>query len=91
MKKSLIIILFFINLSCMRLYTGSYSQTDFTLNQPNTLGPVVEKWEDGLRTNGNNGELEWWYFDVKLEDGSLFVCYFWKMHPIKDIYFRYEL
>lgn len=87
MKKSIIIFLFFINLSCMRLYTGSYSQTNFTLTQPDILGPVVQKWEDGLRTNGKNGELEWWYFDVKFEDGSLFVCYFWKVHPLKDIYF----
>ena len=71
----------------MRIYTGSYNQENFTLNQPNELGPVVEKWEDGLRTSGEKGELEWWYFDTKLEDGSLFVCYFYKIHPIKDIYF----
>ena len=71
----------------MRIYTGSYSQKDFTLTQPNELGPVIAKWEDGLRTNGENGELEWWYFDTKLEDGSLFVCYFYKIHPLKDIYF----
>ena len=71
----------------MRIYTGSYSQKDFTLTQPNELGPVIAKWADGLRTNGENGELEWWYFDTKLEDGSLFVCYFYKIHPLKDIYF----
>ena len=71
----------------MRIYTGSYNQENFTLNQPDELGPVVEKWEDGLRTSGEKGELEWWYFDTKLEDGSLFVCYFYKIHPIKDIYF----
>ena len=73
--------------SCMRLYTGSYAQTDFTLDQPNELGTTVQKWEDGLRTTGENGELEWWYFDAKFDDGSLFVCYFYKIHPIKDIYF----
>ena len=71
----------------MRLYTGSYSQTNFTLDQPNELGPVVQKWEDGLRTSGKNGELEWWYFDAKFNDGSLFVCYFYKIHPINNIYF----
>ena len=71
----------------MRLYTGSYAQTDFTLNQPDELGTTVQKWEDGLRTSGENGELEWWYFDAKFNDGSLFVCYFYKIHPIKDIYF----
>ena len=71
----------------MRLYTGSYSQVDFTLSQPDELGPIVSKWEDGLRTTGKRGELEWWYFDTKFDDGALFVCYFWKVHPLKDIYF----
>ena len=71
----------------MRLYTGSYEQTNFTLDQPNELATTVQKWEDGLRTTGENGELEWWYFDAKFDDGSLFVCYFYKIHPIKDIYF----
>ena len=80
-------ILILVNSSCMRLYTGSYAQPDFTLDQPNELGPVVHKWEDGLRTSGKNGELEWWYFDAKFEDGSLFVCYFYKIHPLKNIYF----
>ena len=82
-----ILFLLFACSSCMRLYTGSYSQTDFTLDQPNELGPIVQKWEDGLRTSGENGELEWWYFDAKFNDGSLFVCYFYKIHPIKNIYF----
>ena len=87
MKKYILTLIFLINISCMRIYTGSYNQENFTLNQPDELGPVVEKWEDGLRTSGEKGELEWWYFDTKLEDGSLFVCYFYKIHPIKDIYF----
>ena len=87
MKKYMLTLIFLINISCMRIYTGSYNQENFTLNQPDELGPVVEKWEDGLRTSGEKGELEWWYFDTKLEDGSLFVCYFYKIHPIKDIYF----
>ncbi len=87
MKKYILAMIFLINISCMRIYTGSYNQENFTLNQPDELGPVVEKWEDGLRTSGENGELEWWYFDTKLDDGSLFVCYFYKIHPIKDIYF----
>ena len=36
----------------MRLYTGSYAQPDFTLDQPNELGPVVHKWEDGSQQVG---------------------------------------
>jgi len=68
----------------MRLYTGSYSQVDFTLSQPDELGPIVSKWEDGLRTTGKRGELEWWYFDTKFDDGALFVCYFWKVSKWED-------
>ena len=87
LKIIYILLLLLTGFSCMRLYTGSYAQTDFTLDQPDELGTTVQKWEDGLRTTGKNGELEWWYFDAKFNDGSLFVCYFYKIHPIKDIYF----
>ena len=87
-KKLLVtIILSFFISSCARLYNGSFSLPDFPLIQPNQLGPTVEKWEDGVRTNGNHNEFEWWYFDAKLEDGSLFVCYFYKVHFIKDRFF----
>ena len=65
--------------SCVRLYNGSFAQPDFKLIQPDELGPTVEKWEDGARTKGNHNEFEWWYLDAKLEDGSLFVCYFYKV------------
>lgn len=33
-------------------------------------------WEDGLRTNGEKGSYEWWYFDSKLSDGSSLVIAF---------------
>ena len=76
MKKYILTLIFLINISCMRIYTGSYNQENFTLNQPDELGPVVEKWEDGLRTSGEKGELEWWYFDTKLGmDHYLFVIF----------------
>ena len=68
MNKLILTITIFLNLSCMRLYTGSYSQVDFTLSQPDELGPVIDKWEDGLRTTGQRGELEWWYFYTKFDD-----------------------
>lgn len=35
-----------------------------------------EVWEDGLRTDGKKGSFEWWYFDVKLDDGSSLVITF---------------
>ena len=80
--------LFLIN-SCSRLYyTGSYSMPDFSpVEQPNELGTVVKGWEDGVRTSGEKGEFEWWYFDAKMNDGSFFVCYFWKIHFGIDRYF----
>ena len=73
--------------SCVRLYNGSFAQPDFKLTQPDELGPTVAKWEDGARTNGDHNEFEWWYLDAKLEDGSLFVCYFYKVHFIRDRFF----
>tara|TARA_B100001175_G_scaffold316851_1_gene331880 strand:- start:333 stop:1448 length:1116 start_codon:yes stop_codon:yes gene_type:complete len=73
--------------SCARIYNGSFSQKDFSLSQPNKLGPQVSKWEDGLRTTGDKNEFEWWYFDAKLDNGALFVCYFYKVHFLIDQYF----
>ena len=43
--------------------------------------------EDGLRTSGDKNEFEWWYLDAKLDDGSVLVTYFWKVHFIGDQYF----
>ena len=61
---------------------------DFSpVEQPNELGTVVKGWEDGVRTSGEKGEFEWWYFDAKMNDGSFFVCYFWKIHFGIDRYF----
>jgi hypothetical protein len=37
----------------------------------------VEKWEDGMRTTGESGTYEWWYFDGKLADGSTMVVGFY--------------
>ncbi len=74
--------------SCTRLYIGNYKLNDFNIdNQPDDLGPVVQLWEDGLRTEEKDNQLEWWYFDGKLSDGSIIVCYFWKVHFISDQYF----
>ena len=74
--------------SCVSLYTGSYKLADFSVkNQPDQLGEKVEKWEDGLRTKEKKNKLEWWYFDGKLSDGAIVVCYFWKVHFLVDQYF----
>ncbi len=43
------------------------------LNQP-------EKWEDGMRTTGERGTFEWWYFDAHLDDGSTAVIVFLTKH-----------
>ena len=34
---------------------------------------TVEKWEDGLRTDGSSGDYEWWYSDMHLEGGANLV------------------
>jgi hypothetical protein len=44
----------------------------------------VAPWEDGMRTSGDPGSYEWWYFDSHLEDGSSLVITFytkWMMKP----------
>ena len=72
---------------CTRLYFGPNNVPKFSTTQPNELGPTVSVWEDGLRTAGDRNEFEWWYLDAKLDDGSVLVTYFWKVHFIGDQYF----
>ena len=72
---------------CTRLYFGPNNVPKFSTTQPNELGPTVGVWEDGLRTSGDRNEFEWWYLDAKLDDGSVLVTYFWKVHFIGDQYF----
>lgn len=84
------LILFALSLlqSCSKLYLGSSNQEIFNESrQPNQLGDVVQLWEDGARTDGLNSQFEWWYFDAELDDGSLIVAYFYKVHFLKDQYF----
>jgi len=40
------------------------------------LNEEVAVWEDGMRTTGDVGTFEWWYFDAHLSDGSSFVITF---------------
>jgi hypothetical protein len=42
-----------------------------------TEGNVPEKWEDGMRSSGDKGTYEWWYFDAHLDDGSTIVITFY--------------
>ncbi len=74
--------------SCTRLYLGSDNQETFNESiQPDQLGDIVQLWEDGARTDDSNNQFEWWYFDAELDDGSLVVAYFYKVHFLKDQYF----
>ncbi|MBM3256159.1 MAG: hypothetical protein FJZ04_01675 [Candidatus Moranbacteria bacterium] len=41
----------------------------------------VQKWEDGMRTAGEEEAFEWWYFDGKLDDGTLFVIIWHTAYP----------
>lgn len=36
----------------------------------------VEVWEDGMRTDGKENSLEWWYSDAEFEDGTTIVVVF---------------
>jgi hypothetical protein len=50
--------------------SGNYAK--YNLNESN----IPEKWEDGIRTSGEKGTYEWWYFDAHLDDGSTIVIVF---------------
>ena len=74
--------------SCTRLYLGSDNQEIFNESiQPDELGDIVQLWEDGARTDDSKNQFEWWYFDAELDDGSLVVAYFYKVHFLKDQFF----
>ena len=36
-----------------------------------------EAWEDGMRTNGQEGSYEWWYTDAEFDDGTKIVVVFY--------------
>ncbi len=41
------------------------------------LTNTIQQWEDGLRTDPQRGEFEWWYFDAHFDDGSTAVIVFY--------------
>ena len=82
-----IFLFIFLFISCKTFYTGSFDQPNLNLEQPEELSSIVSKWEDGKRTTGKSNEFEWWYFDTKLDNGAILVCYFYKVHFLQDRYF----
>ena len=81
-------IFFLFVVSCSRLYHGSWNQPYFDENvQPDKLGKKVSSWEDGARIPEDEFSVEWWYIDAKLEDSSIIVAYFYKVHNIANQYF----
>ncbi|MEH0573201.1 MULTISPECIES: lipocalin-like domain-containing protein [Streptomyces] len=40
----------------------------------------IAQFEDGLRTGGEPGSYEWWYFDAHLDDGAKVVVVFYTKH-----------
>ena len=87
-RNLLLLIIFFFSASCTTIYYGGFEKSYFDeLSQPNKLGNSVEQWEDGSRINDDNGLFEWWYFDAELDDGSVLVTYFYKVHFLKDQFF----
>ncbi len=88
MKNILLILFTLSTISCTRVYLGFYDQEFFEdSNQPNELSQEVSNWEDGQRTDGSKNQFEWWYLDTKLNDGTIIVTYFYKVHFLRDQYF----
>ena len=80
-------IAFFFN-ACSPIYFGVKDYQDFDPKlQSDNLSNIVLPYEDGMRTTGQKNEYEWWYFDSKLDDGSVVVVYFWTINAIKDIFY----
>ena len=78
----------FVVFSCSSFYHGLSDKNIFHPSlQSNKLGDKIENWEDGSRIAGNKNEFEWWYFDGELDDGSVIVVYFYRVHFIVDRYF----
>ena len=83
----LLIGLLFFN-GCSTMYLGIKKYDNFNPEiQADKLGPNVEIWEDGRRSGSKSGEYEWWYFDTKLDDGSVVVAYFWTLKAFKEIFY----
>lgn len=69
-----LIILFFSTI----LFSQKLAKISDDYNKRNlTEGNIPEKWEDGMRTSGDKGSYEWWYFDAHLQDGSTVVITFY--------------
>jgi len=53
------------------------AKSDADYMQLNLKKDAPELWEDGMRTDGEKGSYEWWYFDAHLDDGSKIVIVFY--------------
>jgi hypothetical protein len=42
---------------------------------------IIQEWENATRTTEANKVVEWWYFDVNLEDGGQIVILFFRNNP----------
>jgi len=65
---------------------GGTASTTYSAESYRKLGlsPAgVEPWEDGMRTSGEKGTYEWWYFDFSLDDGSTLVIAFYTKDPTR--------
>ncbi len=70
------IVLFFSLLFSSCMTKGSNAPVTTADLSGNTISPLVQPWEDGLRTNPDKNEFEWWYFDFSFSDGSTAVIFF---------------
>lgn len=81
MKRSIISILcMFILVACVP--TNQSIAPAFLASSPehySALGIVKDApaiWEDGIRTDGQEGSYEWWYVDTEFDDGTTVVVVF---------------
>ena len=71
------------SISCLSTHSDKNIEQAFLASEEfhyaalNIKQDETEIWEDGMRTNGQEGSYEWWYIDAEFENGMTIVTVFY--------------
>ena len=80
---SLAILMIVTSMSCLSTHSDNNIEQAFLASEEfhysalNIKQDETEIWEDGMRTNGQEGSYEWWYIDAEFENGMTIVTVFY--------------